>query len=81
MSSHTPGEKLKGLLQNPQAPFPAAPREPKIQSIQQGDMEKEKGIPVQMLNDRDKVNRPNSQARGALKGDGSACVGMGAPTG
>lgn len=27
----------------------------------QGDMEKEKGIPVQMLNDRDKVNRPNSQ--------------------
>eukprot|EP00930_Biecheleria_cincta_P039374 TRINITY_DN27073_c0_g1_i1.p1 TRINITY_DN27073_c0_g1~~TRINITY_DN27073_c0_g1_i1.p1 ORF type:complete len:911 (-),score=164.73 TRINITY_DN27073_c0_g1_i1:161-2806(-) len=27
----------------------------------QGDMEKERGIPVQMLNDRDKVNRPNSQ--------------------
>merc|ERR1712032_1426546 len=27
----------------------------------QGDMEKAKGIPVQMLNDRDKVNRPNSQ--------------------
>lgn len=28
----------------------------------QGDMEKERGIPVQMLNDREKVNRPNSQA-------------------
>jgi len=27
----------------------------------QGDMEKARGIPVQMLNDRDKVNRPNSQ--------------------
>jgi len=27
----------------------------------QGDMEKELGIPVQMLNDRDKVNRANSQ--------------------
>ncbi|CAJ1353656.1 unnamed protein product [Effrenium voratum] len=27
----------------------------------QGDMEKERGIPVQMLNDREKVNRPNSQ--------------------
>jgi hypothetical protein len=27
----------------------------------QGDVEKEKGIPVQMLNDRDKVNFPNSQ--------------------
>jgi len=27
----------------------------------QGDSEKAKGIPVQMLNDRDKVNRPNSQ--------------------
>ena len=24
-------------------------------------MEKERGIPVQMLNDREKVNRPNSQ--------------------
>lgn len=27
----------------------------------QGDLEKKAGIPVQMLNDRDKVNRPNSQ--------------------
>jgi hypothetical protein len=27
----------------------------------QGDAEKEAGIPVQMLNDRDSVNRPNSQ--------------------
>jgi hypothetical protein len=27
----------------------------------QGDIEKEQGMPVQMLNDRDKVNRPNSQ--------------------
>eukprot|EP00929_Paragymnodinium_shiwhaense_P117907 TRINITY_DN8939_c0_g2_i1.p1 TRINITY_DN8939_c0_g2~~TRINITY_DN8939_c0_g2_i1.p1 ORF type:complete len:891 (+),score=194.66 TRINITY_DN8939_c0_g2_i1:190-2862(+) len=27
----------------------------------QGDIEKAKGIPVQMLNDREKVNRPNSQ--------------------
>jgi hypothetical protein len=27
----------------------------------QGDKEKELGIPVQMLNDRDKVSRPNSQ--------------------
>jgi hypothetical protein len=27
----------------------------------QGDLEKNAGIPVQMLNDRDKVNRPNSQ--------------------
>merc|ERR1719162_2384824 len=27
----------------------------------QGDEEKKAGIPVQMLNDRDKVNRPNSQ--------------------
>jgi hypothetical protein len=27
----------------------------------QGDIEKEKGLPVQMLNDRDKVNRANSQ--------------------
>jgi len=27
----------------------------------QGDLEKEAGLPVQMLNDRDKVNRPNSQ--------------------
>lgn len=27
----------------------------------QGDQEKAAGIPVQMLNDRDKVNRPNSQ--------------------
>merc|ERR1712203_456531 len=27
----------------------------------QGDLEKAAGIPVQMLNDRDKVNRPNSQ--------------------
>jgi hypothetical protein len=27
----------------------------------QGDVEKMKGLPVQMLNDRDKVNRPNSQ--------------------
>jgi hypothetical protein len=27
----------------------------------QGDREKAAGIPVQMLNDRDKVNRPNSQ--------------------
>merc|ERR1719313_1277272 len=27
----------------------------------QGDEEKKKGIPVQMLNDRDKINRPNSQ--------------------
>ena len=32
----------------------------------QGDMEKERGIPVQMLNDREKVNRPNSQARHAI---------------
>merc|ERR1719453_1924138 len=27
----------------------------------QGDLEKKRGIPVQMLNDRDKVNKPNSQ--------------------
>merc|ERR1719183_343336 len=27
----------------------------------QGDKEKAAGIPVQVLNDRDKVNRPNSQ--------------------
>merc|ERR1719326_2635538 len=27
----------------------------------QGDQEKALGIPVQMLNDRDKVNKPNSQ--------------------
>merc|ERR1711920_603024 len=27
----------------------------------QGDLEKAAGIPVQMLNDRDKVNSPNSQ--------------------
>merc|ERR1719393_247399 len=27
----------------------------------QGDQEKTLGIPVQMLNDRDKVNKPNSQ--------------------
>merc|ERR1719282_1082607 len=27
----------------------------------QGDLEKAAGIPVQMLNDRDKVNKPNSQ--------------------
>merc|ERR1712048_213736 len=27
----------------------------------QGEQEKKLGIPVQMLNDRDKVNRPNSQ--------------------
>merc|ERR1712203_835284 len=27
----------------------------------QGDKEKKLGIPVQVLNDRDKVNRPNSQ--------------------
>merc|ERR1719265_2510492 len=27
----------------------------------QGDQEKVLGIPVQMLNDRDKVNKPNSQ--------------------
>merc|ERR1719217_1741852 len=27
----------------------------------QGDLEKAAGIPVQMLNDRDKVSRPNSQ--------------------
>merc|ERR1740123_1619575 len=27
----------------------------------QGDLEKAAGIPVQMLNDRDKVNRPNAQ--------------------
>lgn len=27
----------------------------------QGDLEKAAGLPVQMLNDRDKVNRPNSQ--------------------
>jgi len=27
----------------------------------QGDIEKKEGMPVQMLNDRDKVNRPNSQ--------------------
>lgn len=27
----------------------------------QGDVEKERGIPVQVLNDREKVNRPNSQ--------------------
>mmetsp|Transcript_20709 Transcript_20709/g.33492 ORF Transcript_20709/g.33492 Transcript_20709/m.33492 type:complete len:1030 (-) Transcript_20709:231-3320(-) len=27
----------------------------------QGDEEKKRGIPVQMLNDRDKINRPNSQ--------------------
>eukprot|EP00442_Polarella_glacialis_P045309 CAMPEP_0115148812 /NCGR_PEP_ID=MMETSP0227-20121206/64093_1 /TAXON_ID=89957 /ORGANISM="Polarella glacialis, Strain CCMP 1383" /LENGTH=661 /DNA_ID=CAMNT_0002558911 /DNA_START=60 /DNA_END=2046 /DNA_ORIENTATION=+ len=27
----------------------------------QGDMEKAAGVPVQMLNDREKVNRPNSQ--------------------
>jgi len=27
----------------------------------QGDIEREKGIPIQMLNDREKVNRPNSQ--------------------
>eukprot|EP00416_Gambierdiscus_australes_P030031 CAMPEP_0171086806 /NCGR_PEP_ID=MMETSP0766_2-20121228/19769_1 /TAXON_ID=439317 /ORGANISM="Gambierdiscus australes, Strain CAWD 149" /LENGTH=624 /DNA_ID=CAMNT_0011544475 /DNA_START=69 /DNA_END=1943 /DNA_ORIENTATION=+ len=27
----------------------------------QGDLEKAKGIPVQMLNDREKVNKPNSQ--------------------
>ena len=31
-------------------------------------MEKERGIPVQMLNDRDKVNRPNSQALEMDKG-------------
>eukprot|EP00397_Hematodinium_sp_SG-2012_P003774 GEMP01003782.1.p1 GENE.GEMP01003782.1~~GEMP01003782.1.p1 ORF type:complete len:1012 (+),score=152.37 GEMP01003782.1:411-3446(+) len=29
--------------------------------FQQGDKEKELGLPVQMLNDRNKVNRPNSQ--------------------
>jgi high affinity cGMP-specific 3',5'-cyclic phosphodiesterase 9 len=29
--------------------------------FEQGDLEKEAGIPVQMLNDRDKVSRPNSQ--------------------
>lgn len=27
----------------------------------QGDQEKERGIPIQVLNDREKVNRPNSQ--------------------
>jgi len=29
--------------------------------FRQGDQEKERGIPVQFLNDRDKLNRPNSQ--------------------
>merc|ERR1712187_603352 len=29
--------------------------------FQQGDKEKERGIPVQFLNDRDKLNKPNSQ--------------------
>jgi len=29
--------------------------------FQQGDKEKERGVPVQFLNDRDKLNRPNSQ--------------------
>lgn len=32
-------------------------------------MEKERGIPVQMLNDREKVNRPNSQV-GMMLWDG-----------
>ena len=34
--------------------------------VRQGDVEKERGIPVQVLNDREKVNRPNSQARGGV---------------
>jgi hypothetical protein len=29
--------------------------------FRQGDQEKERGVPVQFLNDRDKLNRPNSQ--------------------
>eukprot|EP00437_Effrenium_voratum_P010532 CAMPEP_0181425446 /NCGR_PEP_ID=MMETSP1110-20121109/15161_1 /TAXON_ID=174948 /ORGANISM="Symbiodinium sp., Strain CCMP421" /LENGTH=825 /DNA_ID=CAMNT_0023548629 /DNA_START=260 /DNA_END=2738 /DNA_ORIENTATION=+ len=32
-----------------------------IEFFAQGDQEKERGIPVQFLNDRDKLNRPNSQ--------------------
>jgi hypothetical protein len=40
--------------------------------VRQGDVEKERGIPVQVLNDREKVNRPNSQApRRCFGGDSS----------
>jgi hypothetical protein len=49
---------------NPMKPWEIAQRLAMLcvdEFFAQGDMEKEKGIPVQMLNDRDKVNRPNSQ--------------------
>merc|ERR1740130_2552079 len=49
---------------NPMKPWELAKRLAHLcvdEFFAQGDLEKAAGIPVQMLNDRDKVNRPNSQ--------------------
>merc|ERR1719454_2325952 len=49
---------------NPMKPWELAHRLANLcvdEFFAQGDLEKAAGIPVQMLNDRDKVNRPNSQ--------------------
>merc|ERR1719272_1248393 len=49
---------------NPMKPWDIAQRLAHLcvdEFFAQGDREKAAGIPVQMLNDRDKVNRPNSQ--------------------
>merc|ERR1719454_2822372 len=49
---------------NPMKPWELAQRLAHLcvdEFFAQGDLEKAAGIPVQMLNDRDKVNRPNSQ--------------------
>jgi len=51
-------------LGNPMKPWPLCQRIAYLlleEFFAQGDKEKEKGIPVQMLNDREKVNRANSQ--------------------
>lgn len=49
---------------NPMKPWPLCYKLAQLcldEFFAQGDKEKAHGIPVQMLNDRDKVNRPNSQ--------------------
>ncbi|KAF4658945.1 Calcium/calmodulin-dependent 3',5'-cyclic nucleotide phosphodiesterase 1B [Perkinsus chesapeaki] len=51
-------------ISNPTKPFPICKAWADLilnEFFSQGDLEKSQGIPVQMLNDRDKVSRPHSQ--------------------
>ena len=58
-SRRRPGDD-QGLHISPLSRSTSSPKHRTVSG--QGDVEKERGIPVQVLNDREKVNRPNSQA-------------------